>query len=241
MGALSSWAMLALTHHLIVQISAIISGQGIICKDYALLGDDIVIWNKPLALSYLKVMKGLGVEINLSKSILSTKGTGLEFAKRTFMGKEDVSPISLKELSAALKSSGSLVMFSRKYNLTTSQIKSLLGLGYKSSGKTTRLRAWEVIRDMPINSKEFCMLLDKALETPQTTIPSGIPDNLKMTLRLLTKLRFLSSKLENRINENLKTLDSYTSQFSWRRFFQFKNEDWKTTRTTKLSMILNRT
>jgi len=42
MGALSSWGMLALTHHLIVQISAIRCGKSFF-KDYALLGDDIII------------------------------------------------------------------------------------------------------------------------------------------------------------------------------------------------------
>jgi len=46
MGALSSWAMLALTHHFIVQCSAWISGitpKTVLFKDYAVLGDDIVI------------------------------------------------------------------------------------------------------------------------------------------------------------------------------------------------------
>lgn len=78
MGAYSSWAMLALTHHVLVRYSARLVGihnfQG-----YALLGDDIVIANDKVASSYLDVMKTLGVKINLSKSVQSFDFA--EFAK----------------------------------------------------------------------------------------------------------------------------------------------------------------
>jgi hypothetical protein len=51
MGALSSWAMLALTHHYIVRVAA--SRVGISdFTHYAILGDDIVIANDNVALSY---------------------------------------------------------------------------------------------------------------------------------------------------------------------------------------------
>lgn len=86
MGAYSSWAMLALTHHLLVQVSAWRSGQtpvGVWFEDYAVLGDDLVIANKVVAMEYLKLLKELGMEVNLSKSLLSDNGRCLEFAKRT--------------------------------------------------------------------------------------------------------------------------------------------------------------
>lgn len=57
MGALSSWGMLALTHHFIVQVAANRLGtfpDGF--KDYAVLGDDIVIANKAVANVYHSLM-----------------------------------------------------------------------------------------------------------------------------------------------------------------------------------------
>lgn len=104
MGALSSWAMLALTHHFIVQVAAWRIGypKTRLFTKYAVLGDDIVIGQRNVALSYLQILQMLGVKVGLHKSIISLNGTGIEFAKRTFLNKVDVSPVSLKELSVAL-------------------------------------------------------------------------------------------------------------------------------------------
>lgn len=79
MGAYSSFAMLALTHHIIIRYAALQAGLRKF-KDYAVLGDDLVIANDDVALHYLEVCKDLGVEINLSKSIISTDIA--EFAKK---------------------------------------------------------------------------------------------------------------------------------------------------------------
>lgn len=82
MGAYSSFAMLALTHHFIVQIAARRVGYDEWFENYALLGDDIVIADQRVAKVYYALMTDyLGVSINLSKSLLSNNGT-LEFAKR---------------------------------------------------------------------------------------------------------------------------------------------------------------
>lgn len=97
MGALSSWAMLALTHHMIVQVAALrVNHQGWF-EDYALLGDDISIANREVAQAYLQLMEQLGVEINLSKSVVSSIG-GCEFAKKVIVNGIDYSPIGVKEL-----------------------------------------------------------------------------------------------------------------------------------------------
>jgi hypothetical protein len=79
MGAYSSFAMLALTHHTIVRYAALQAGIRNF-KDYAVLGDDLVIANDDVASFYLEVCKDLGVEINLSKSIISNDIA--EFAKK---------------------------------------------------------------------------------------------------------------------------------------------------------------
>jgi len=79
MGAYSSWAMLALSHHIIVQVASLNCGKSRF-KAYAVLGDDIVIADDDVASEYLKLMKMLGLEINLSKSLISKDFC--EFAKR---------------------------------------------------------------------------------------------------------------------------------------------------------------
>jgi hypothetical protein len=79
MGAYSSWAMLALSHHVLVQISARRAGMSNF-RDYAILGDDIVIRNKRVSDEYMLIMNDLGVSINLSKSVIASGFA--EFAKR---------------------------------------------------------------------------------------------------------------------------------------------------------------
>jgi len=76
--------MLALTHHLIVQ-QAYQNVRGLFPKtewytEYELLGDDIVLFEKDIAEEYLSLMRGYGVGINLSKSVVS-HNKSFEFAK----------------------------------------------------------------------------------------------------------------------------------------------------------------
>jgi len=49
-------------------------------NDYLLLGDDIVIKNKKVALNYIKIMTKLGVDISMHKTHVSYDT--YEFAKR---------------------------------------------------------------------------------------------------------------------------------------------------------------
>jgi len=96
MGALSSWAMLAITHHFLVQLAARRAGKilpGSWYSQYELLGDDINIFEKEVAQSYLQVMDEIGVPINLSKSVVASNST-FEFAKVTGYKGIDVSAIS---------------------------------------------------------------------------------------------------------------------------------------------------
>lgn len=65
-----------------------------------MLGDDIVIFDSKLADTYLKVMKELGMEINLSKSIVSPDRPVFEFAKRTVCGGNLVSGITLSQINS---------------------------------------------------------------------------------------------------------------------------------------------
>lgn len=103
MGALSSWGMLALTHHFIVQCAARRLGHKTWFSFYALLGDDIVIADKAVANSYHYLMtEVLGVDINLSKSLVSDNGV-MEFAKRLISLQEEFTPLGAKNISEVLK------------------------------------------------------------------------------------------------------------------------------------------
>lgn len=94
--------MLALTHHVIVQVAAARVGKPLF-QSYALLGDDIVIADEAVAKSYHMIMTQiLGVEINLSKSLVSNDS--FEFAKRLVTMDGEVSAVGAKNLLVALKS-----------------------------------------------------------------------------------------------------------------------------------------
>jgi len=79
MGAYSSFAMLALTHHVIVNIAARRSGinpKGLL---YAVLGDDGFMAHSGVASKYKDIFRYLGMTINPIKGF---EGTVLEFAKQ---------------------------------------------------------------------------------------------------------------------------------------------------------------
>lgn len=99
MGALSSWAMLAVTHHFIVQLAYRSVRTSLSSADwysnYELLGDDIVIFDQDVAIAYLNLMQGYGVEINQSKSVIANNPS-FEFAKVFAKGYTNLSPISWK-------------------------------------------------------------------------------------------------------------------------------------------------
>jgi hypothetical protein len=84
-----------------------------------------------VALKYLQIIKQLGVECGLHKSVLSPKGIGLEFAKKTFYKGINISPTPLAELSAALSSPTAMIPFMKKYNLSLLTGAKVAGFGYK--------------------------------------------------------------------------------------------------------------
>jgi hypothetical protein len=135
MGAYSSWAMLAVTHHFLVQASAWRAGVvpcGVWFTNYAVLGDDIVIGNRAVAQAYLVLLKELGMPVNLHKSLVSDKGTCLEFAKRTLYKGTDISPVPLKELGAAQGLATAMVGFGIKYALSFPQLLQAFGYGFRA-------------------------------------------------------------------------------------------------------------
>lgn len=138
MGALSSWAMLAMTHHMIIQAAAHGAGHEKWFELYAILGDDVVIGDPKVAKSYLFLMKALGVEVSLAKSLVSDN-LSLEFAKRFIYKGTDVSPLSLKEFDVALRSLPNLLGFIRRAAtlapISYSDVLRSCGFGYRVLGR----------------------------------------------------------------------------------------------------------
>ena len=79
MGAYSSFACLALTHHVIVRVAAIHAGVSPQKLLYAVLGDDGALAHEKVAKYYRDIFMQLGMKINPIKGF---DGTVLEFAKQ---------------------------------------------------------------------------------------------------------------------------------------------------------------
>lgn len=83
MGFLSSWPVMAFSHHVVVHIAARNAGIKYPNDLYRILGDDIVFRDTRLALQYQVLMVYfLGVDMSPSKEV-SGKGVG-EFCKRLY-------------------------------------------------------------------------------------------------------------------------------------------------------------
>lgn len=92
MGVYSSWPMMAITHHLLVQWAA--SRKGIdVTHKYALLGDDLLLIGDDLHEAYQEVVLKSHMILNQTKTFRSKRLC--EFAKRFFLMGEEVSPFPL--------------------------------------------------------------------------------------------------------------------------------------------------
>lgn len=139
MGCYSSWAMLALTHHIIVQIAAKRSGCESIFTQYAVLGDDIVIADDMVANNYLAIMKVLGVDVNLVKS---HQGSTAEFAKRWIhRSLGDFTPLG----------AGDILVTVRNYKYLPSILMEMREKGYHLSFRSVRY----IIELMPFLKRKF--------------------------------------------------------------------------------------
>lgn len=139
MGAYSSWAMLALTHHAMIQWSAYLVGLKGWFDLYAVLGDDVVIAHDGVAKKYVEICEKFGVEIGLAKSVVSS-GHTCEFAKKFFRNKEDCSGLPLKFWAASQVSisvASQLLAWYRGESLAN--FVRALGVGYRAASGLDRL------------------------------------------------------------------------------------------------------
>jgi hypothetical protein len=140
MGALSSWPALALTHHWILQHCSSLLGRVGWEEQYEILGDDLVVFDSELATKYLEIASLLGVEINLNKSISSHNKPVFEFAKRTCVGKTNVSPIPFKQLLSNDKLSERCMNFMTFLERGLITSRSLMGVALSKFG------SWKLIQ-----------------------------------------------------------------------------------------------
>jgi hypothetical protein len=111
MGLYGSWPLMAIAHHLLVQYSYWRTTRGRKAKDtfkdYVICGDDIVIGSKSVAESYLKVVKTLGMKVNLTKSHISGGKTWIdpisEFAKITIWKGKPLFPIKPNQVARSVQ------------------------------------------------------------------------------------------------------------------------------------------
>lgn len=139
MGAYSSWAMLALTHHFLVQLSARRAGAREWFTRYAVLGDDVLIWDRHVVHQYLELMRELGVGISMHKSLVSNNGT-FEYAKRFVAKGVDCTPLPLREAAAASSSLDALLLLLNKFrrDWRPADVLAFLGKGYKVRGSLSK-------------------------------------------------------------------------------------------------------
>jgi len=140
MGALSSWIMLAVTHHIIVQWASLSArkswSRGWYFEDYIILGDDIVIFNSYVANRYYYIMTELlGVKIGLAKSIVSTNGLNLEFAKKYYCNGRSCNLIPLRDWITTSISTSTMIEFMNKHKLDLQSYLRARGFGYKARSK----------------------------------------------------------------------------------------------------------
>lgn len=92
MGYLSSWSAMTVSHHHLVAWAAVRAKVSLPFNEYAIIGDDIVIFDTDVATEYYYILSLLGIEYNKNKSFAQS---GLaEFAKGYYLEGRDFKPIS---------------------------------------------------------------------------------------------------------------------------------------------------
>jgi hypothetical protein len=114
MGAYSSWPVMALTHHIIVQVAALRAGlistkRPIAFKGYVLLGDDLRIDHDLVSKEYLNLLSQLAMPYSAAKTHVSEHG--FEFAKRWYAFNTEVTGFSISGLLSVWKRYPLLINF----------------------------------------------------------------------------------------------------------------------------------
>lgn len=152
LGYYGSWSLFALSHHFVVWLAAELAYPDTKrpFTRYAVLGDDVLIADKQVALEYRGLLDKLSVSISDSKSIVSDTGC-IEFAKKFWVKRmqKDLSPVSLKSLLSSRTSLG-ICQLAAKYKVPLRILFRLAGAGYRVRSRmmTTLSRKWERLKSI---------------------------------------------------------------------------------------------
>jgi hypothetical protein len=172
MGALSSWASMALVHHALVQFSHWRVTKPSSCepswfKTYLVLGDDVdIAQNALVAKSYQDSCAELAIVIGLLKS-LHSKRNCFEFANRRFSPDGDISPLSLKEELA----SNSWIARLEYAKRILARFGTSYSPGFALLRKATTVSQWQVLIPELSGTRSHTQFLDAVrflLENPFT-------------------------------------------------------------------------
>jgi len=100
MGAYSSWCAMALTHHYLVRIAAVRAGYPHY-REYALLGDDLVLTKAAVAHEYLNLLQVLDMPVSAEKTHVSDDT--YEFAKRWIHKGDEITGFGVSGFRAVWK------------------------------------------------------------------------------------------------------------------------------------------
>jgi len=115
LGLLSSWAVFSLSHHHLIQLAAHrarTKGSIGYChyplefESYVMLGDDLVIFDRRVALEYEELCSYMDIPISTQKSIFPEECSTpvCEFAKRLFIQGDEITPLTPSVLYNSTKS-----------------------------------------------------------------------------------------------------------------------------------------
>lgn len=127
LGYYASWALFALSHHLVVWYAAERVYPAVYFQKYAALGDDVIIADDMVAQEYKTLVQRLGVSISEQKPLISHSGAG-EFAKKFRVSnmRKDMSPISIRALKNFYHPYG-LMALNEKYKLSNFRLLCRVG------------------------------------------------------------------------------------------------------------------
>lgn len=93
MGLYTSWALLALTNHVLVRLAFLRVGE----RDfrYLVLGDDVVIASDKASSEYRSLLAQLGVKVSLPKRVTPSDQVGMEFASKLIRKEGNLRPLPL--------------------------------------------------------------------------------------------------------------------------------------------------
>lgn len=138
MGFYSSWASFAVAHHFVVFLACKRLKRNWREAIYVLLGDDIVIADKDIAMEYREILTDLGVEVSVQKT--HTSEHTYEFAKRWIHKGSEISPYPV----------GGWREVCNRYNLSVNFLQTLSAKGWvPSKGIVSVISGWATLTKKP--------------------------------------------------------------------------------------------